>query len=112
MINNIKKLSFVFTVVSLAACTQNQTKVVSGTLTMGPEVRAFIEDGQTKEYWVIDKGGRLYEQYKELAPISQGVYTPVKAKLKVLELPKMEDGFGADYDGTYSVVEVISITPK
>ena len=78
---------------------------------MGHEVRAFIEDGQNKEYWIIDKSGDLYKQYLQIAPIEQGAYVPINAEIKVKELPKMEDGFGAEYDGTYEVLEIISLYP-
>lgn len=98
-------------IVALTACAQNNPDVVRGTLTMGHEVRAFIPDGETDEYWLIDKSGDLYKRYQEIAPIESGLYTPVKAELKVTELPKMQDGFGAEYDGTYNVVEIISLTP-
>ena len=94
----------------LCACAENKAEVISGTLTMGHEVRAFVPDGQDKEFWLIDKSGDLYEQYQKVAPIESGAYIPVLAELKVTELPKMQDGFGAEYDGTYDVIETISIT--
>lgn len=103
-----KILLFLFCIF-ITACSENTEKVVSGTLTMGHEVRAFVETGQDKEYWVIDKSGDLYEQYLQIVPIEQGAYVPINAELKVKELPKMEDGFGAEYDGTYEVLEIISL---
>lgn len=105
-----KILLFLFCIF-ITACSENTEKVVSGTLTMGHEVRAFIEDGQNKEYWIIDKSGELYKQYLQIAPIEQGAYVPINAEIKVKELPKMEDGFGAEYDGTYEVLEIISLYP-
>ena len=116
-----KILLFLFCIF-ITACSENTEKVVSGTLTMGHEVRAFIEDGQNKEYWIIDKSGDLYKQYLQIAPIEQGAYVPINAEIKVKELPKMaeikvkelpkmEDGFGAEYDGTYEVLEIISLYP-
>ena len=105
-----KILLFLFCIF-ITACSENTEKVVSGTLTMGHEVRAFIEDGQNKEYWVLDKSDELYNQYQKIALKDNEAYIPVKAQLKVIELPKMQEGFGAEYDGTYEVVEIISITP-
>lgn len=105
-----KILLFLFCIF-ITACSENTEKVVSGTLTMGHEVRAFVETGQDKEYWIIDKSGGLYKQYLQIAPIEQGAYIPINAELKVKELPKMEDGFGAEYDGTYEVLEIISLYP-
>lgn len=97
--------------VILCSCTTDYKDVVRGTLTMGHEVRAFAPDGTGKEFWIIDKSGCLYKQYQKIAPVETGAYTPVRAELKVEELPKMQDGFGAEYDGTYEVVEIISLTP-
>lgn len=107
MFDFVKKVLVVGCSVFLFACSQENT--VQGTLVMGHEVRSFTADGQDKEYWVIDKSGDLYKKYQEIAPIEQGAYIPVRAELKVKELPKMQDGFGADYDGTYEVVEIISV---
>ena len=95
----------------ISGCAKYSEKVVSGTLTMGHEVRSFIQNGQDKEYWIIDKSGDLYEQYTQIAPVEQGAYVPVIAELKVKELPKIEEGFGAEYYGTYEVIEIISLYP-
>lgn len=107
----MKKILLFLFCIFITACSENTEKVVSGTLTMGHEVRAFIEDGQNKEYWIIDKSGDLYKQYLQIAPIEQGAYVPINAEIKVKELPKMKDGFGAEYDGTYEVLEIISLYP-
>lgn len=106
----LKALSAVL-LVALCACGQDDAQVIRGTLIMGPEVREFKPNGQSKEYWLIDKADNLYKVYTEALPAEAEVYTPVNAALKVVELPKMQDGFGAEYDGTYEVVEIISITP-
>lgn len=103
----IQKVLLAVCSVFLLACSQEST--VQGTLVMGHEVRSFTADGQDKEYWVIDKSGDLYKMYQEIAPIENGAYVPVRAELKVKELPKMQDGFGAEYDGTYEVVEIVSV---
>lgn len=96
----------------LGACTQNEPTVVQGTLIMGHEVRSFVPDNQTKDFWVIDKSDNLYKAYLKTLSTNNSNYEPVTAILKVIELPKMQDGFGAEYDGTYDVVEIISLTPK
>lgn len=98
-------------VITLCACNQSPDQVIRGTLVMGPDVSSFTPDGQDKEFWLIDKSDALYKQYVKVLPAESSAYTPVVAELKVEELPKMQDGFGAEYDGTYNVVEIISITP-
>ncbi len=102
---------FLLTVSILASCSLHNSEILYGTLTMGHEVRAFRPDGGTKEYWLIDKSGNLYKQYQEIAPIELGAYLPVNAELKLKKIPKMQDGFGAEYDGAYDVIEIISLTP-
>lgn len=108
---NISKFSLWFLPLALGACCHSNVEIVRGKLTMGHEVRAFVPDNQNKEFWVIDRSGKLFPEYQKIAPVEEGPYTPVHAELKVKELPKMQDGFGAEYDGTYDVVEIISITP-
>lgn len=50
-------------------------------------------------------------EYKKAAAGSIINVTPVLAELTVEEAPQMPDGFGADYDGTYNVLKIVSITP-
>lgn len=109
MINFIKKFFIVCCSLFLFACNGENTKLVDGTLVLGHEVSSFVENGQNKDFWVIDKTGNLYDEYLKIAPLEEGAYVPVHAVLKVNEMPKMEDGFGAEYDGTYEVVEIISL---
>lgn len=92
--------------------TNNNIKTVNGTLVIGHEVRAFTDDQDGKEYWVIDKSGRLITEYKKAIGTDIVNYEPVKAKLKVQQKAKMTDGFGADYTGTYEVKEIISLDGK
>lgn len=106
--NFLPKISIILLAV-LCGC--DNAERVRGTLIMGPEVREFIPENQTKEYWVIDKADELYKEYIKALPSETDIYIPVTAELKVVELPKMQDGFGAEYDGTYEVVKIISITP-
>ena len=84
---------------------------VTGTLVPGHEVRSFSEEGRPKSYWVVDKTGKLMSEYKKAAADSIINATPVLAELTVEEAPQMPDGFGADYDGTYNVLKIASITP-
>lgn len=94
----------------LSSCCQTNTKIMRGKLIMGHEVRAFVPDGQDKEFWLIDKTGNLYEEYKSTVPVNALPYTPVFAELKVIEAPKIIDGFGADYDGAYKVIDIVSVS--
>ena len=98
----------------LNSCSINEKsapKTVTGTLVPGHEVRSFSEEGRPKSYWVVDKTGKLMSEYKKAAADSIINATPVLAELTVEEAPQMPDGFGADYDGTYNVLKIVSITP-
>ena len=98
----------------LTSCSINEKsapKTVTGTLVPGHEVRSFSEEGRPKSYWVVDKTGKLMSEYKKAAADSIINATPVLAELTVEEAPQMPDGFGADYDGTYNVLKIASLTP-
>lgn len=98
----------------LTSCSINEKsapKTVTGTLVPGHEVRSFSEEGRPKSYWVVDKTGKLMSEYKKAAAGSIINATPVLPELTVEEMPQITDGFGADYDGTYNVLKIASITP-
>lgn len=102
--------AFMFLISACSALQQNDTKTVTGTLALGHEVRSFTDDADGKEYWVIDKSGKLMQMYKNVIGSNIINSQPTEAKLLVKELPILEDGFGAEYDGTYQVIEIISVT--
>lgn len=87
-----------------------EPKEVSGTLRLGHEVRAFQDNADNKEYWLIDKSGRLMSEYQKLLGTEIIKYQPVNARLKVRETTNPQDGFGADYDGTYELEEIIELS--
>ena len=47
--------------------------------------------------------------YNEAIKPQIAKYQPLQARLKVKDLGKLQEGFGAEYDGTYEVQEIISI---
>lgn len=94
----------------LPACSALEgNKEVSGTLRMGHEVRSFTDNEDNKEYWLIDKSDNLMKAYNEAIKPQIAKYQPLQARLKVKDLGKIQEGFGAEYDGTYEVQEIISI---
>lgn len=111
---NIRILTTIF-VFFLSACSQSNEKStiknVEGTLFIGHEVRSFTENGKKQSYWVIDKTGNLISEYKKATNSSIINGQPVSAVLRVEEKPRLSDGFGADYDGTYNVLKIISLLP-
>lgn len=99
-------------VLALAACGQNQTTIkdVSGTLVLGHEVRSFTPEGSSQNYWIIDKTGNLMNEYRKVTGSSIINGKPVYALLTVEDICKHSDGFGTDYDGTYNVLKIISLS--
>ena len=89
-----------------------EPKEVSGTVRVGHEVRAFQDNADNKEYWLIDKSGQLMQQYQNTIKSNVINYQPVYAKLQVLDIGRMNDGFGAEYDGTYEVRQIIFMSPQ
>lgn len=86
-----------------------QTKRVEGRLIIGHEVYSFVADGDTADYWVIDKSGELEKQYDELTK-GQKNGTPVHAVLEVKDMGKSDEGFAAEYDGVLHVTEVCKLS--
>ena len=84
-----------------------EPKEVSGTLQLGHEVRAFRDNADNKEYWLIDKSGRLMTEYQKLLGTETVKYQPVQATLKVREITEPQEGFGADYDGTDELEDIV-----
>lgn len=95
---------------TLSICSCSQTKEVEGTLRMGHEVRSFTDASDHKEYWLIDKSQSLMPAYQKIIGKEIADYQPIHARLQVKDIGKIEDGFGAEYDGGYEVKKIISIS--
>lgn len=76
---------------------------------MGHESYAFVPDGDTLAYWVVDRSGDLKKRYEEALPADAEPYTPVSAELKVKMMGPSSEGFAADYDGVVEVQEIIRV---
>lgn len=102
-------ITAMLTLLLLSCGLTNNYREVSGTLRLGHEVRSFtnLEDG--KEYWIVDKSGKLMAEYKKIIGTEVINNQPVSAKLKIQKIEKRPDGFGKKYAGTYEVKEIISL---
>ena len=96
---------------SSGCSTSPQSQEVEGTVRLGHEVRSFTDSRTGQEYWLIDKSGQLMQQYQNTIKSNVINYQPVYAKLQVLDIGRMNDGFGAEYDGTYEVRQIIFMSP-
>ena len=102
----MRKILFFAAIVLLSGCFENNEYHVDGVLRLGHEVRSFENMADCKEYWIVDKSGKLMEKYKEVIGSQIINNQPIQARLKVKNLGKMSEGFGAEYDGAYEVIEI------
>ncbi len=102
----MRKILFFAAIVFLSGCLDNNEYHVDGVLRLGHEVRSFQDNRDCKEYWLVDKSGQLMEKYKEVIGSKIINNQPVQARLKVKNIGKMSEGFGAEYDGAYEVMEI------
>lgn len=79
-----------------------------GRIVLGHEVRSFIPEGDTVEYWIIDRSGALEREY-DRATDGQKNGTPARAELKARCKGPTDEGFAAGYEGVFEVVEVLSV---
>lgn len=80
------------------------TKTLKGTITYAHEVRSFVAEGDTTEYWLVDKTGELGNLYKKAGEPSM----TMKAEIEVADIGRIDDGFAAEYDGAYQLVRIIN----
>ena len=106
----MKNIYIVLLSLSLLTNCSDGVKEVEGTVRLGHEVRAFTDNKDQKEYWLLDKSGNLEKAYQEAIHSKIMNYQPVRAKLKVQPRKKSEDGFAAEYDGTYEIKQILTLT--
>lgn len=81
---------------------------VKGTLIIGHEVRSFVKEGDSVNYWINDETGDLIRKYDNLTKGTKNG-TPVYAELEVIDMGKASEGFAAEYAGVYKVLKIINI---
>lgn len=83
---------------------------VRGTLTISHEVRSLRLEGDTSEYWVVDKTGKLLQMYDSVTGgIKNGM--PVDVELQVVDMEGPEPAFARDYDGVLGVLGIDRFAP-
>ena len=84
---------------------EDSIAVVTGKLVIGHEVCSFVVDGDSAEYWFIDRSGKVQQEYERIVPEGIKSYTPVRVEMKVKYLGKSDEGFVAEHHQQLSVVE-------
>lgn len=85
---------------------EQKPKTLSGKLTIGHEVRSFKPCGSDKEFWVSDNTGELKKLYDKLTT-DKKPYTPIFAEIEFIDKGKANEGFPADYESVYEVVNIL-----
>ena len=84
----------------------NPGTVMKGTVTFGPETRLFRPAGEDRTYWIIDKSGYLQVKYNESGKSEWSA----EAELELKQVDSSASEFGKEYDGTFQVLRIISIS--
>ncbi|MEP0211594.1 MAG: hypothetical protein ABJD66_00145 [Cellulophaga sp.] len=95
----------------VASLTSYKSKVVSGKLIFGVEVATFQPCGSDKIFWITDNSketGKLEKLYYALTN-GKDPYSPIYAKIEIIDKGKDKYGFAADYNGTYEYVNVLEV---
>ena len=85
---------------------EQKSKTLEGLLTLGHEVRTFKPCGSDKTFWVSDTTGKLKEFYSKLT-VGKKPYTPIFTEIEVKDKGKAKEGFPAEYESVYEVVNVL-----
>jgi hypothetical protein len=85
---------------------EQKSKTLEGQLSLGNEVRTFKPCGSDKTFWVSDKTGKLKEFYSKLT-IGEKPYTQIFTEIEVKDKGKAKEGFPAEYESVYEVVNVL-----
>ena len=94
---------------SVEAPAGDSVVTVRGRLTIAHEVRSFTAEGDSVEYWVVDKSGDLIPRYTEVTGDKAKVGGTVYVELEVEPRGYSDEGFAAEYAGVYWVRRVVSV---
>ncbi len=86
-------------------------EVADGLFVWGHEVRSFRPCGSEMELWVVGAPEVMDPLVAEQRKLTDGPYQPVYVRLVGEVSGPPEDGFGADYDGTFGVRNVLEVRP-
>lgn len=84
----------------------NSAKTLKGKLTLGHEANSFKPCGSDTIFWILDKTGKLKNLYANLTK-NKKAYTPIFVEIEIIDKGKAEDGFPAEYDSTYEVINIL-----
>ncbi len=82
----------------------NELETLKGHVVWGHEVRTFKPCGSNQTFWVADDSGKLKDAYNTYTLKDKDVYQSIYAELEVTYKGKANEGFPANYDGVYEVL--------
>lgn len=83
-----------------------KSKIVSGKLTLGHEANEFKPCRSTNAFWVMDKTGKLKNLYSQFTK-NKKAYAPIFVEIEIIDKGKAEDGYAAEYESTYEVINIL-----
>jgi len=102
----LKRGDLILTYKKLNKSNEANQKSLQGQLTLGHEVRSFKPCGSDKTFWISDQTGKLKELYANLTA-GKKPYTPIFVEIEVRDKGKAKEGFPAEYESVYEVVNVL-----
>ena len=84
-------------------------KVLNGTYIFGSEVSSFQPCGSSAELWVTGEQKLLTKLESDYMNLVAKPYQEVFVSFKGNRLPKAKDGFAADYDGKFELLDVLDL---
>ncbi|WP_432708797.1 hypothetical protein [Pedobacter sp.] len=114
-----KKITLLSIVLALAVIACNRTpvegdnsevKVIKGLYSYGPELRAFTDCDEGREYWVADSAKTLELAYNELN--FEKPYVPVYIEVEARVVKSDSSTVTANFDSTLVVTKVLKVTTE
>jgi hypothetical protein len=89
-------------------------EILEGWVTIGHEVRSFAPCSRTRELWLA--GGapaldNIMAAYRKALP-TPAPYTPLFMTLAGKTTSPPSDGFGSDYDASFSAIQLVQVFPQ
>ena len=117
--NTYKKLMFFLfaSMAALAAChdgkkdaDKNNSLVIKGLYSYGPEIKSFTECEDGREFWVADSAKTLELAYSNLG--FEKPYTPVYIEVECKLVKSDTSKVTGDYDSTMVVTKLLKISKQ
>lgn len=87
----------------------DKAPLAKGSYIFGSEVSSFQPCGEELELWVIGEQQLITDLQNDYMELVNKPYEQVFVSFRGHSLEKAKDGFAADYDGQFKVIDVVAI---